>query len=80
MLKNTLVYYVLILLPVAALIYLSKHGFNNVFVISFFAYLLIYRGIVDGFRLYQKAIIPKRKIWSIIYSSRFQYFKELYLP
>jgi len=80
MLKNTLLYYLLILLPVAGLIYLSKHGYDTALVICLFVYLLIYRGIVDGIRLYQKGVIPKRKNWTIIFSWRMQYFKALYLP
>lgn len=80
MLKNTLFYYLVILLPVVGLIYLSKNGYDTALVICFFAYLLVYRGIVDGIRLYQKGIIPKSKVLTHIFSWRMQYFKELYLP
>jgi hypothetical protein len=80
--KNLFVYYLFILIPIGLIIYLNQAELisTNVFVGLFFFYLLIYRTIVDGKRLSDKNIIPKKDIWKmIIPGNHVKYFKELYL-
>lgn len=80
--KNLFIYYLTILLPLGILIWLSKTDLMNptLFVLLFFFYALIFRTYVDGKRLADKNIIPKKDIWKmIIPGKRFVYFKELYL-
>lgn len=80
--KNLFVYYIFILAPVGLLIWLSKAELvsTNVFVVSFFFYVLIYRTIVDGIRLLDKKVIKRGDIWKLLIpGSRIKYFKELYL-
>ncbi len=80
MLKKTWLYYLLILLPVAGLIFLGKQQYDTALFVCFFVYLLPYRGIIDGTRLYHKGVIEKKQIWSIMFSSRVPVFRKLYLP
>ncbi|MBP9151668.1 MAG: hypothetical protein KBF73_05255 [Flavobacteriales bacterium] len=80
--KNLFVYYLVILAPVGLLIWLNKTDMvsANLWVGLFFVYLLIYRTYVDGKRLSDKGVIPKKDIWKmIIPGARFKHFKELYL-
>lgn len=80
--KNLLTYYILILAPIGMLFWLNKIDIINgtLFVGLFLFYALIYRTYIDGKRLADKKIIPKKDIWKmIIPGSRIEYFKELYL-
>lgn len=80
--KNLFVYYLVILVPIGLIFFLNKADLisANVFVGLFFFYLLVYRTIVDGIRLFNKNIIPKKDIWKmIIPGNHVKYFKELYL-
>jgi hypothetical protein len=76
--KNLLLYYFQILLPFPLLIWAAFTD-ARMFVVLLLAYY-IYRGFVDGQRLYEKGVIEKKdrwKIWVIpFYSSSF--FKQLY--
>ncbi|PQJ20614.1 hypothetical protein [Tenacibaculum sp. SG-28] len=79
--KNLFFYYLTILSPIVALIWLSRTDLVNptLFVLLLFFYALIFRTYVDGKRLSDKNIIPKKDIWKmIIPGKRFAYFKELY--
>jgi hypothetical protein len=80
--KNLLIYYILILLPLGLMFYLLKSDSINTwgFVGLMFFYSLIYRTYIDGKRLADKNIIPKKDIWKLIIPGKhIQYFKELYL-
>ena len=80
--KNIINYYILILTPLGLLIWLLRTDSINTwgFVGLLFFYSLIYRTYIDGKRLADKNIIPKKDIWKmIIPGNRFEYFKELYL-
>ena len=80
--KNLLTYYILILSPIGVLFWLSKAEMinANLFVALIFFYAFIYRTYIDGKRLADKKIIPKKDIWKmIIPGNRLAYFKELYL-
>jgi hypothetical protein len=76
--KNLVLYYFQILLPLPVLIWASFTD-STMFVVLLFAYY-IYRGFVDGQRLYEKGVIEKKERWKILvipfYSSSF--FKQLY--
>jgi hypothetical protein len=80
--KKLFIYYLTILLPLGILIWLSKTDLINptLFVFLLFFYALIFRTYVDGKRLADRNIIPKKDIWKmIIPGKRIEYFKELYL-
>lgn len=81
MLKNLIFYYLIAIVPLGVLIWLFKAKEINsyTFVGLIFFYALIYRTYVDGKRLYDKQIIPKKDIWKmIIPGRRAVFFKELY--
>ncbi len=80
--KNIFVYYLTILIPFTFIIWLIKSSsINSTYLVGLlFVYLFIFRTYVDGKRLSDKNIIPKKDIWKmIIPGKRFEYFKELYL-
>ncbi len=76
--KNLLLYYFQILFPFPLLIWAAFTD-STMFVALLFAYY-IYRGFVDGQRLYEKGVIEKGERWKILvipfYSSA--YFRQLY--
>lgn len=80
--KNLVIFYTLILVPLAILCWLNNseriNGTLSLGLITF--YVLFYRTYIDGKRLADKNIISKKDIWKmIIPGNRFLYFKELYL-
>jgi hypothetical protein len=80
--KNLQIYYLLILAPLGILFWSNKINLlsEDIFVALLLFYALVYRTYIDGKRLSDKNIIPKKDIWKmIIPGRRFQYFKELYL-
>ncbi|MEB8327923.1 hypothetical protein OO009_01030 [Flavobacteriaceae bacterium KMM 6897] len=81
MLENSILYYLIILVPLGALIMLHRTAILSgyAFVGFLFFYAFIYRTFTDGKRLYDKQIIFKKDIWKMIMpGSRIQFFKELY--
>ena len=80
--KNIFIYYLTILTPLAIIIWLIKTESisSTYFVGLLFFYLLIFRTYVDGKRLSDKKVIPKKDIWKMIIPGKhIEYFKELYL-
>jgi len=80
--KNIFIYYLTILTPLVAIIWLyNTNSINSTYLIGlFFFYLLIFRTYVDGKRLSDKNIIPKKDIWKMIIPGKhIKYFNELYL-
>jgi len=80
--KNIFIYYVLILAPLGIIVWLNETELinSNEFVGLLIFYGHIYRTYVDGKRLADKNIIPKKDIWKMIIPGKhFEYFKELYL-
>jgi hypothetical protein len=80
--KNLLIFYFIILAPLALLICCSKMEWidGTSLAISVLFYALVYRTFTDGKRLARKNIISNSSIWKLaIPGTRFQYFKELYL-
>lgn len=75
--KNIVLYYFAILLPIPLLVYFAKVN-AMVFMVLLLAYV-IYRGFVDGQRLLEKSIISKNEFWKVFipfWSSRF--YRPLY--
>jgi len=80
--KNLFIYCFTILSPIGILIWLSRTDLvdSTLFVLLLFFYAFIFRTYVDGKRLADKNIIPKKDIWKMIIPGKhFEYFKELYL-
>ena len=81
--QNLIVYYIVILVPLGMLIFLSKtHQINSTwFAILILAYCSPYRFITDYYRLLNKGIINKKDFWKMLnplFFWRYKYFKELY--
>ena len=79
--KNIYIYYITIILPFAVIIWLSRIDAINAtsFVALLFFYLFVFRTYVDGRRLYEKGVIPKKDIWRMtILGKQTKYFNELY--
>jgi hypothetical protein len=81
MLKHTLVYYFLILLPFTALCYWAKAADSSTFVTALFVYVFIYRFFVDRLRLLHKGVLTRAAFWKLYFPGlQATYFKELYWP
>ncbi len=78
--RNLFVYYlVAFLIPVPVLVWTFKTQPGYLSVGLFFFYLIIYRGILDSWRLIQKGTIRKNDIWKMFVGGHVYWFKELYL-
>ena len=76
--RNLFYYYMAILIPLLLIVWIAYNGDKLVFFISIIVYFL-YRGIIDGNRLYKLGVIEKKdmlKAYNPIYTIK--YFKELY--
>jgi len=81
--KNITVYYSAIILPFLALIYLPIANYISGWwlVGLFLSYALIYRPVIDKWRLKSKGIVVKGYFWKALVPSFYRkYFKALYLP
>lgn len=79
--KNLIVYYLLIFVPLFLLIDLTKNNLltSGQFVGLLFFYAFIYRTLTDYYRLKSKNIIDKKGFWKIfVPGSRLKYFRDLY--
>ena len=79
--KNIINFYLAILIPIGILIWLNtaEKIYSGVFVLLLLFYVLVYRTVTDGMRLYEKGIIEKANIWkAVLFGYHFKYFKELY--
>ncbi|WP_194850614.1 hypothetical protein [Nonlabens antarcticus] len=80
--KNLIIFYLIILVPLAFLIWLTKIEFLDgwLFMSILLIYTFVYRTYTDGKRLASKNIILEKDIWKLVIpGKRFQYFRELYL-
>ncbi len=80
--KSLILFYLLIIVPFGIILILNLFGLINEmkFVGLLMFYLLIYRTFIDGNRLVNKKIIPKRDIWKMLRPGfRIDHFKDLYL-
>ena len=72
-------YYFTILTPIPFLIWMAKTKESLWFVLFLFLYAIIYRPILDGYKLLKKRIIKKEEFWKVFIPFwRFKYFKDLY--
>ena len=57
--KSTLVYYLLVFLPIIGIIFLTREGYFNSFefVTSLFTYVIVYRPVIDFLRLKSKGVL-----------------------
>jgi hypothetical protein len=80
--KNKLVYYLVIFVPLIILGLLKKAELIDSvwFMIYLLSYALVFRTYTDGKRLADKGIIKKTDIWKmIIPGQRIRYFMDLYI-
>jgi hypothetical protein len=80
--KNTIIYYCCILLPLPFTFYLWNHSLINPtwFFILIFTYGLVFRPILDTLRLVNKRVIRRKYFWKtfFMWGRTVTYFKELY--
>ncbi len=79
--KNLIICYLLILVPLAAILILNELDFINSsqFAGLLFFYLLVYRTYINGKILTDKNLIPKKDIWKLVIpGKRIHFIKELY--
>lgn len=74
-------YYIIILLPFPFLYWAAQYSSSTAFFSEAVAYVLLYRPLVDGFRLMDLGVLEKSKQWRMFYASPYyqlKYFRELY--
>lgn len=73
-------YYLQIILPIGILLWLSKIDSPILFVSGLFIYILIYRPIIDYFRLFELGIVKKKTdFWLVLFPYyTTKYFYNLY--
>ena len=77
--ENIFVYYSATLLPIPLMIWVAKSGNSLWFTILLFTYAIIYRTLIDGWRLVDKKLIKWNEIWKLVIpSTRYKFFKSLY--
>jgi hypothetical protein len=77
--KNIIVYYIAIILPIGLLVWLAITGNTSWFAILLLTYLIPYRMIIDGMRLVEKNQMKWSEIWKLFIPwMRYDYFRELY--
>lgn len=77
--KNILVYYLAILIPIALLFWIVKAGNTGWFAVLILIYALPYRWITDGYRLVVKGKMTWSETWKLFIPwLRFNYTRELY--
>jgi len=68
------------LVPISILVWFFEHQTGSLPVTSLLVYCLIYRPILDSYRLIQKGVIQKKDIWKMfVVFGHIKWFKELYL-
>jgi hypothetical protein len=79
--KNLFTFYLTILAPLAAIIWLSRENIIEgwVLVAVLIGYAVIYRTYTDGKRLIEKNVLQERDLWKMIMPGmRSRYFIQLY--
>ena len=78
--KNFLIYYFEILLPLPLIIMIIVNGKPLPFIIVFIVFYMIMRGFTDGKRLVEKEILKKSEFWKgFIPLYTFLHFRKMYL-
>jgi hypothetical protein len=76
-----LTYYLVILLPIPSLYWAAKFTSPLIFVAALLFYSLLYRPLVDGFRLMDLGLLSKAERWKVFFASPYyhlKYFRQLY--
>jgi hypothetical protein len=77
--RNLLVYYLVIAIPLIALATLLFKGYKTVFFCGLIVYALLYRPLTDGFRLIALKKIEKQDLKKLFIPFwRLKWFKNLY--
>ncbi len=77
--KNILIYYMAILIPLVLLFLIAQSGHSTWFVVLLLIYAIPYRMLVDGQRLVSKKLIKWAETWKLLVPwIRYDYFMELY--
>ncbi len=79
--KNLIIYYCFIFIPLFIIIGLVKSNNidDNNLLILFFSYFLFYRTLTDFYRLRSKNVVGKNDFWKLLIPGfRLKYFKDLY--
>lgn len=78
--KNTFVYYLVIIVPLLLLVWAIKVSPNNYWAIGILLYATVYRFLTDWLRLKSKGVEGDFQAWKLIIPLyRLKYFKKLYL-
>ena len=78
--KNIFIYYISFIGPLVLLLSFWDNLNSYPALVLLVIYVFVYRTWIDGSRLYEKGLIPKKDIWKVAYNgSRINYFKALYL-
>jgi hypothetical protein len=77
--KNIIAYYCAILLPIPLLVWIAESDNTMLFAILLFTYVIVYRTIIDGYRLVYKKLIKWNEIWKLMIPfTRYDFLKPLY--
>lgn len=78
--KNLLVYYFAILLPIPIMVWSAFSNHAQLFTFLLLFYAFVYRGFTDSIRLVEKGLIKKNEAWKIFVNPFFRrnFFKQLY--
>jgi hypothetical protein len=82
MMKNLLIYYIAILVPLFLIILYLAGPHESLTFVALLCCYVIYRGFTDGKRLSDKGIVSGRDRWKVyipFYINHLKHFKELYL-
>ena len=74
-------YYLVILLPILSLYWAAKFTSPGIFVAAILFYGIVYRPVVDGFRLMDLGLLKKTDRWKLFLGSPYyqlKYFRQLY--
>lgn len=77
--KNILLYYLAIILPIPFLIRISYSDNSLLFTLFILTYFIPYRTLIDGWRLTSKKVLRWKEIWKLWIPWKFGgYIKDLY--
>lgn len=77
--KNIVVYYFAIVLPLVGLLMLAGTGHSGWFALGMLAYAFPYRVLIDGMRLVSKRMLRWNQLWKLLIPwNHYEYWKPLY--
>ncbi len=77
--KNIIIYYSAILLPIPFMVWLGQSGDRMWFAIFVLIYAIPYRTLIDGWRLVDKKLIKWNEVWKLWVPWKYRAFiKDLY--